>query len=201
MYRLYLIKCMENKRIEKCNQFFLKCVVLTQNNPVWTEWFTFPYHPNPQGCQTFRKYYSNEWREVFVISLHNFVRMAIQLAPKSHLMQLVELLSEDMGASSFCGRALTVANCAVDDELIDDFAVIAQLWEKCDTMSKSERFFGPKCVAFFLVKQRTPLNINSPVGSAFYNKSSVFWWSKKFNKADKDLGVLKRSGYPEVDND
>uniref|UniRef100_A0A0N4WJH8 COPI_C domain-containing protein n=1 Tax=Haemonchus placei TaxID=6290 RepID=A0A0N4WJH8_HAEPC len=81
MYRLYLVKCMESKRMDKCNQFFLKCASLTQNNPTWAEWFAFPYHPKPEGCQAYRKYYSHEWREIFVISLHNFVRIAIQSAP------------------------------------------------------------------------------------------------------------------------
>ncbi|KAE9413129.1 hypothetical protein Angca_003783 [Angiostrongylus cantonensis] len=129
VYRLYLVKCMESKHLDKCNQFFLKCAAITQNNPAWTEWFAFPYHPNPEGCQAYRKYYSSEWREIFVISLHNFVRMAVQLAPRSHLVQLVELLSKEVEPSTSGGRASTgnygVMN-AFDDELIDDFAVIAQ---------------------------------------------------------------------------
>ncbi|VDM64226.1 unnamed protein product [Angiostrongylus costaricensis] len=94
--------------MDKCNQFFLKCAAITQNNPAWTEWFAFPYHPNPEGCQAYRKYYSSEWREIFVLSLHNFVRIAVQLAPRSHLVQLVELLSKEVEPSTSGGRACTV---------------------------------------------------------------------------------------------
>ncbi|EYC03518.1 hypothetical protein Y032_0093g2634 [Ancylostoma ceylanicum] len=129
MYRLYLVKCMENKRMDKCNQFFLKCAALTQNNPAWTEWFAFPYHPKPEACQAFRKYYSHEWREIFVISLHNFVRIAVQSSPRSHLVQMVELLSEESESMNSLDRSHG-ANFAMmnpfEDELMDDFAVIAQ---------------------------------------------------------------------------
>ncbi|ETN72069.1 hypothetical protein RB195_025621 [Necator americanus] len=129
MYRLYLVKCMENKRMDKCNQFFLKCAALTQNNPAWTEWFAFPYHPKPEACQAFRKYYSHEWREIFVISLHNFVRIAVQSSPRSHLVQMVELLSEEVDSMSISDRSHG-GNFAMmnpfEDELMDDFAVIAQ---------------------------------------------------------------------------
>ncbi|KAL6722573.1 hypothetical protein Aduo_017687 [Ancylostoma duodenale] len=129
MYRLYLVKCMENKRMDKCNQFFLKCAALTQNNPAWAEWFAFPYHPKPEACQAFRKYYSHEWREIFVISLHNFVRVAVQSSPRSHLVQMVELLSEESESMNSLDRSLG-ANFAMmnpfEDELMDDFAVIAQ---------------------------------------------------------------------------
>ncbi|KAJ1364141.1 hypothetical protein KIN20_024161 [Parelaphostrongylus tenuis] len=120
---------------------------LLRTNPVWTEWFAFPYHPNPEGCQAYRKYYSTEWREIFVISLHNFVRMAIQQAPRSHLVHLVELLSEDVEASSSGGRAHMGnygAVSAFDDELIDDFAVIAQCSSSMK-MSSSK----PSLKAFF----------------------------------------------------
>ncbi|WKY16793.1 hypothetical protein Q1695_001423 [Nippostrongylus brasiliensis] len=129
MYRLYLVKCIESKRMDKCNQFFLKCAALTQNNPAWAEWFAFPYHPKPEGCQAYRKYYSSEWREIFVISLHNFVRIAIQSAPRSHLVQLVELLTEEMEQGHLADRSHAM-NCGMmnpfEDELMDDFAVIAQ---------------------------------------------------------------------------
>ncbi|VDP01744.1 unnamed protein product [Heligmosomoides polygyrus] len=95
MYRLYLVKCMESKRLDKCNHFFIKCAGITQNNPAWAEWFAFPYHPKPESCQAYRKYYSSEWREIFVISLHNFVRIAIQSASRSHLMEMLEFLTEE----------------------------------------------------------------------------------------------------------
>ncbi|KAK6043195.1 hypothetical protein COOONC_19299 [Cooperia oncophora] len=132
MYRLFLVKCMENKRMDKCNQFFLKCASLTQNNPTWAEWFAFPYHPKPEGCQAYRKYYSNEWREIFVISLHNFVRIAIQSAPRSHLVQMIELISEEVEqGNSERSHAVNYGMLnPFEDELMDDFAVIAQyvLW-------------------------------------------------------------------------
>ncbi|VDM77181.1 unnamed protein product [Strongylus vulgaris] len=127
IYRLYLVKCMENKRMDKCNQFFLKCAALTQNNPLWAEWFAFPYHPKPESCQAYRKYYSHEWREIFVISLHNFVRIAIQSSPRSHLVQMVELLSEEIeSTNSDRSHGANFVMNPFDDELMDDFAVIAQ---------------------------------------------------------------------------
>ncbi|CAJ0609882.1 unnamed protein product [Cylicocyclus nassatus] len=126
IYRLYLVKCMENKRMDKCNQFFLKCAALTQNNPLWSEWFAFPYHPKPESCQAYRKYYSHEWREIFVISLHNFVRIAVQSSPRSHLIRMVEQLSEEVESSNLDRSHGAICLNPFDDELMDDFAVIAQ---------------------------------------------------------------------------
>ncbi|CAI5455318.1 unnamed protein product [Caenorhabditis angaria] len=124
-YRLLLVKCVQKEDIVKCNEFFKKMTSHTMNNPEWTEWFAFPYNPHAKDCEPFRKYFVKSWVEIFLMSFHNFLSTSIPTALPSSIEKIVEEIARDPEQGD-------TTNVEFDEELIDDFAVIAQ----CSTTVK-----------------------------------------------------------------
>ncbi|CAD6187465.1 unnamed protein product [Caenorhabditis auriculariae] len=118
-YRMLLVKCVQNNDLATCNKFFNKMSSVTLNNPQWTEWYTFPYNPHAREMEPFKRYYDKQWREVFAISLHNFLSISLASPSYSSLSAIVETLSREY-------TEMSSSRLEFDEELMDDFAVIAQ---------------------------------------------------------------------------
>ncbi|CAI2357056.1 unnamed protein product [Caenorhabditis sp. 36 PRJEB53466] len=116
-YRLFLVRCVQRKNIAKCNEFFRKMSSLTLNNPQWTDWFAFPYNHHARDTEPFRKYFDKTWIEIYYVSLHNFLSTSIANVSPSAIGTIVEGIARD---------PIGTDHVDFDEDLIDDFAVIAQ---------------------------------------------------------------------------
>ncbi|XP_054844564.1 WD repeat-containing protein 91 isoform X2 [Eublepharis macularius] len=81
LYRYYLIHTVQTSRNDKTQEFFLKQASELQNQAEWKEWFVLPFIPNPESNPTFGTYFSRQWADTFIVSLHNFLSVLFQCMP------------------------------------------------------------------------------------------------------------------------
>ncbi|XP_060101254.1 WD repeat-containing protein 91 isoform X2 [Heteronotia binoei] len=81
LYRYYLIHTVQTSRNDKTQEFFLKQASELQNQAEWKEWFVLPFIPNPESNPTFSTYFSRQWADTFIVSLHNFLSVLFQCMP------------------------------------------------------------------------------------------------------------------------
>ncbi|XP_078424554.1 WD repeat-containing protein 91 isoform X1 [Cetorhinus maximus] len=81
LYRYYLVHTVQSNRIDKTQEFFQKQALELQNQPEWKEWFVLPFIPNPDQNLVFATYFSKQWAETFLVSLHNFLSVLFQCMP------------------------------------------------------------------------------------------------------------------------
>ncbi|XP_062914387.1 WD repeat-containing protein 91 [Mobula hypostoma] len=88
--RYYLVHTVQSNRIDKTQEFFQKYSLELQNQPEWKEWFILPFIPNPEQNQVFATYFSKQWAETFLVSLHNFLSVLFQCMPVPVLLSFDE---------------------------------------------------------------------------------------------------------------
>uniref|UniRef100_A0A673MR56 WD repeat-containing protein 91 n=1 Tax=Sinocyclocheilus rhinocerous TaxID=307959 RepID=A0A673MR56_9TELE len=76
LYRFYIIHTVQNT--EKTQEFFLKQVLELQAQPEWRDWFALPFIPAPEQNPSFSPYFSRQWADTFLVSLHNFLSVLFQ---------------------------------------------------------------------------------------------------------------------------
>ncbi|XP_078064835.1 WD repeat-containing protein 91-like, partial [Mustelus asterias] len=81
LYRYYLVHTVQSNRIDKTQEFFQKQALELQNQPEWKEWFVLPFISNPDQNLVFATYFSKQWAETFLVSLHNFLSVLFQCMP------------------------------------------------------------------------------------------------------------------------
>nr|XP_056702134.1 WD repeat-containing protein 91 [Euleptes europaea] len=81
LYRYYLIHTVQTSRNDKTQEFFQKQASELQNQTEWKEWFVLPFIPNPESNPTFGTYFSRQWADTFIVSLHNFLSVLFQCMP------------------------------------------------------------------------------------------------------------------------
>ncbi|KAJ1166471.1 hypothetical protein NDU88_006871 [Pleurodeles waltl] len=78
LYRYYLVYTIQTNRIDKAQEFFLKQASELQNQPEWKDWFLLPFLPTPDSNPAFAPYFSRQWADTFLVSLHNFLSVLFQ---------------------------------------------------------------------------------------------------------------------------
>uniref|UniRef100_A0A8C1SNC5 WD repeat-containing protein 91 n=1 Tax=Cyprinus carpio TaxID=7962 RepID=A0A8C1SNC5_CYPCA len=78
LYRFYIIHTVQMKNPEKTQEFFQKQALELQNQPEWRDWFALPFIPAPEQNPTFSPYFSRQWADTFLVSLHNFLSVLFQ---------------------------------------------------------------------------------------------------------------------------
>ncbi|GMT07267.1 hypothetical protein PENTCL1PPCAC_29441, partial [Pristionchus entomophagus] len=141
LQKLYLIRCISKGEKKRCLAFFTEMSAFIEDNKAWNDWLCLPYVAEPRDLEPFKRYFSKQWREVFALSLHNFFNVILNSRSRSLLSLLAERRTEqNSGAispsSSFSegffpegealGSELVTAMGSLDEELLDEFAVIAQ---------------------------------------------------------------------------
>ncbi|KAK6633042.1 hypothetical protein RUM43_012785 [Polyplax serrata] len=88
--KFYLVNASENKKQDKITEFFtsLTADLLGQND--WKEWFVFPFIKNPEEHPTFGVYFSRQWQDNLLVSLHNFLAAVYQSMPQPTLSNFEE---------------------------------------------------------------------------------------------------------------
>ncbi|KFP74082.1 WD repeat-containing protein 91, partial [Apaloderma vittatum] len=92
LFRYYLVHTVQTGRNDKAQEFFLKQASELQNQAEWKDWFVLPFLPAPDSNPTFATYFSRQWADTFIVSLHNFLSVLfqcmhilfLQLIVKSH---------------------------------------------------------------------------------------------------------------------
>uniref|UniRef100_A0A671QXZ8 WD repeat-containing protein 91 n=1 Tax=Sinocyclocheilus anshuiensis TaxID=1608454 RepID=A0A671QXZ8_9TELE len=86
LYRFYIIHTVQMKNPEKTQEFFLKQVLELQAQPEWRDWFALPFIPAPEQNPSFSPYFSRQWADTFLVSLHNFLSVLFQSSPQPVLL-------------------------------------------------------------------------------------------------------------------
>ncbi|XP_074643706.1 WD repeat-containing protein 91-like [Tubulanus polymorphus] len=103
LYRWYLVTAVSANRLEKVNEFFEKMAPEIQNQSEWKEWFALPFIKNPEDNATFAMYFTKQWQDTFLLSLHNFLSVVYQSMPLPALLmfeqdlQRIKRLQEETG--------------------------------------------------------------------------------------------------------
>ncbi|KAG5272227.1 hypothetical protein AALO_G00163030 [Alosa alosa] len=78
LFRYYLVCTVQNKNLEKTQEFFQKQAQELQGQAEWREWFILPFIPSPEQNPVFAPYFSRQWADTFLVSLHNFLSVLFQ---------------------------------------------------------------------------------------------------------------------------
>uniref|UniRef100_A0A8D2L069 WD repeat-containing protein 91 n=1 Tax=Varanus komodoensis TaxID=61221 RepID=A0A8D2L069_VARKO len=87
LYRYYLVHAVQTSRNDKTQEFFLRHASELQNQVEWKDWFVLPFIPNPEANPAFATYFSRQWADTFIVSLHNFLSVLFQCM---HILFLAE---------------------------------------------------------------------------------------------------------------
>lgn len=68
----------QTNKPEKTQEFFQKQALELQGQPEWRDWFALPFIPVPEQNPTFSPYFSRQWADTFLVSLHNFLSVLFQ---------------------------------------------------------------------------------------------------------------------------
>ncbi|KAB0344197.1 hypothetical protein FD754_021123 [Muntiacus muntjak] len=78
LFRFYLVYTIQTNRSDKAQEFFAKQASELQNQAEWKDWFVLPFLPSPDTNPTFATYFSRQWADTFIVSLHNFLSVLFQ---------------------------------------------------------------------------------------------------------------------------
>uniref|UniRef100_A0A8D0MN55 WD repeat-containing protein 91 n=1 Tax=Sus scrofa TaxID=9823 RepID=A0A8D0MN55_PIG len=78
LFRFYLVYTIQTNRNDKAQEFFAKQAPELQNQAEWKDWFALPFLPSPDTNPTFATYFSRQWADTFILSLHNFLSVLFQ---------------------------------------------------------------------------------------------------------------------------
>ncbi|XP_051007702.1 WD repeat-containing protein 91 [Acomys russatus] len=81
LFRFYLVYTIQTNRSDKAQEFFAKQAAELQNQAEWKDWFVLPFLPSPDTNPTFATYFSRQWADTFIVSLHNFLSVLFQCMP------------------------------------------------------------------------------------------------------------------------
>nr|XP_019606368.1 PREDICTED: WD repeat-containing protein 91 [Rhinolophus sinicus] len=81
LFRFYLVYTIQTNRNDKAQEFFAKQATELQNQAEWKDWFVLPFLPSPDTNPIFATYFSRQWADTFIVSLHNFLSVLFQCMP------------------------------------------------------------------------------------------------------------------------
>ncbi|CAL1273797.1 unnamed protein product [Larinioides sclopetarius] len=147
LLRMYLVTCISSGRQDKLLDFFEKMTPELQGQPEWKDWFALPFIKNADEHPTYAAFFSRQWQDTMLLSLHNFISVVFQSAAMptllsyeeeliklQHLTEENEMLKKKLAALQ-AGENIDLPKSSRDaegcglntpSELMDDFYVIAQ---------------------------------------------------------------------------
>ncbi|KAG2187953.1 hypothetical protein INT44_000703 [Umbelopsis vinacea] len=85
---LTLTLAMQVKRRDKVIEFFDVYGAELHENSEWLKWFALPYSKNPTTDPAFETFFSKQWLDNYIVSLHNFLNTIFQNMPLPSLLTL-----------------------------------------------------------------------------------------------------------------
>uniref|UniRef100_A0A8C5DLX7 WD repeat-containing protein 91 n=1 Tax=Gouania willdenowi TaxID=441366 RepID=A0A8C5DLX7_GOUWI len=95
LYRYYVINTIQKGNVEKTQEFFQKQVQELQGQAEWRDWFILPFVPSPEQNPTFSVYFSRQWADTFLVSLHNFLSVLFQCIFDADVQKMIALTDEN----------------------------------------------------------------------------------------------------------
>uniref|UniRef100_A0A3B3BD76 WD repeat-containing protein 91 n=1 Tax=Oryzias melastigma TaxID=30732 RepID=A0A3B3BD76_ORYME len=99
LYRYYVINTIQRGNLEKTQEFFQKQALELQGQPEWRDWFMLPFLPSPEQNPAFLPYFSRQWADTFLVSLHNFLSVLFQcpllLSFDAEVQRMTSLMEEN----------------------------------------------------------------------------------------------------------
>uniref|UniRef100_A0A8C6TDJ6 WD repeat-containing protein 91 n=1 Tax=Neogobius melanostomus TaxID=47308 RepID=A0A8C6TDJ6_9GOBI len=86
LYRYYVVSTIQRVSPEKTQEFFLKLGPELQGQVEWRDWFVLPFLQAPEQNPLFATYFSRQWADTFLVSLHNFLSVLFQFPPQPILL-------------------------------------------------------------------------------------------------------------------
>ncbi|XP_062867318.1 WD repeat-containing protein 91 [Trichomycterus rosablanca] len=86
LFRYYLVYTVQTKNLERTQEFFQKQAQELQGQPEWRDWFILPFLQVPEQNPNFSSYFSRQWADMFLVSLHNFLSVLFQCMPQPVLL-------------------------------------------------------------------------------------------------------------------
>lgn len=150
VYKLYLVTAHNNNKSDKITEFFQKLASELQAVPEFKDWFVFPFCKNPEENGVFSLFFTKQWQDTLLISLHNFLATIFQCIPQPTLTRaesevaLIKRLQDENALLRNRLQSLQASNqnsrtggsATINDiipieisptmHLVDDFYIIAQ---------------------------------------------------------------------------
>lgn len=158
--KLYAVNCIQSKQPEKLREFFEKLSPDLQGQSEWKDWFALPFLKDPQENPSFTIYFSRQWQDTLMLSLHNFLALVFQGLPPPRLADYkksaarframreeIKLLKIRLATAGMDGDPhLAQGNLRHMEppqtkEIMDDFYLIAQETAVVDSQVKSIKSF------------------------------------------------------------
>lgn len=158
--KLYAVNCIQSKQPEKLREFFEKLSPDLQGQSEWKDWFALPFLKDPQENPSFTIYFSRQWQDTLMLSLHNFLALVFQGLPPPRLADYkksaarframreeIKLLKIRLATAGMDGDPhLAQGNLRHMEppqtkEIMDDFYLIAQETTVVDSQVKSIKSF------------------------------------------------------------
>ncbi|KAM4719492.1 WD repeat-containing protein 91 isoform 2-T2 [Anableps anableps] len=86
LYRYYVINTIQKGNLERTQEFFQRQALELQGQAEWRDWFILPFIPAPEQNPAFAPYFSRQWADTFLVSLHNFLSVLFQCMPQPVLL-------------------------------------------------------------------------------------------------------------------
>ncbi|XP_058271538.1 WD repeat-containing protein 91 [Hemibagrus wyckioides] len=86
LFRYYLVHTVQTKYLEKTQEFFQKQALELQGQVEWRDWFILPFISTPEQNPCFSPYFSRQWADTFLVSLHNFLSVLFRCMPQPMLL-------------------------------------------------------------------------------------------------------------------
>ncbi|XP_026480380.1 WD repeat-containing protein 91-like [Ctenocephalides felis] len=141
LLKYYLVTAVTNNKIDKVTEFFTKLASELQSQTEWKDWFVLPYIKSPEDNPTFSVYFTKQWQDTLLVSLHNLLATVFQCMPQPTLSSidaeasLIKRLQEEnnhLRNRLASMQPITNLHDIVPIEvpppthLVDDFYIIAQ---------------------------------------------------------------------------
>jgi len=158
--KLYAVNCIQSKQPDKLREFFEKLTPDLQGQSEWKDWFALPFLKDPQENPSFTIYFSRQWQDTLMLSLHNFLALVFQGLPPPRLADYkksatrframreeIKLLKLRLATAGMDGDPhLASGNLRHLEppqtrEIMDDFYLIAQETAVVDSQVKSIKSF------------------------------------------------------------
>jgi len=158
--KLYAVNCIQSKQPDKLREFFERLTPDLQGQSEWKDWFALPFLKDPQDNPSFTIYFSRQWQDTLMLSLHNFLALVFQGLPPPRLADFKKSAARFRAMrEEIKTLKLRLATVGLDSdpylsqgnlrhleppqskEIMDDFYLIAQETAVVDSQVKSIKSF------------------------------------------------------------
>ena len=154
LLKLYAVTCVSTKQSEKLKEFFERIATDVHGQSEWKDWFALPWLKDPQDNPAFSLYFTRQWQDTLMLSLHNFLALVFQAMPQPRLADMkksaarqqamreeirqLKLRLADSGLAATSSKGIEVP---LGKEVMDDFYLIAQETAVIDSQVKTLKSF------------------------------------------------------------